>query len=378
MERLVFFPLSSRARRRTINLIHTTIMQTTLYFREGGSDKVYQVEIRGCGNSTYQVYASWGRRGSTLQTALKSPHPTILVEANRLYTRLVASKVAKGYFGGEAGTLYHGTELQGLDTGVRCQLLNPVPEEEVEELLSDSRYVLQEKFDGVRMLIRKTGKEVMGINRRGLLIPLPEPILHAAQAHPFDFLLDGEGVGDVFHAFDLLELESRDCRERPYLDRYLDLLRYFESSKSLKLALTADTCEQRKKLFHSLREAGAEGVVLKDRFAPHNPGRPASGGSQLKFKFVNTATFIVSSINKRRSVGIALLDGKEQRPAGNVTIPAKLEIPEVGELIEVRYLYAFAESGSIYQPVFLRKRDDVDHADCSVDQLHFKASVRVA
>ena len=111
-------------------------------------------------------------------------------------------------------------------------------------------------------------------------------------------------------------------------------------------------------MFDTLRTTGAEGVVFKDMDSRFKPGRPNSGGSHLKFKFVTTASFIVGAINQRRSVALVLLDGDKHVPAGNVTIPPDHEIPAPGDTVEVRFLYAFPESGCIYQPVYRGKRDD--------------------
>ncbi|MEO7101038.1 MAG: hypothetical protein ABI162_16905 [Luteolibacter sp.] len=44
----------------------------------------------------------------------------------------------------------------------------------------------------------------------------------------------------------------------------------------------------------------------------------------------------------------------------------------------VRYLYAFRESGSLYQPVYLGRRDDVPQTDCTTDQLKYKTSAAAA
>ena len=45
---------------------------------------------------------------------------------------------------------------------------------------------------------------------------------------------------------------------------------------------------------------------------------------------------------------------------------------KAGDTVEVRFLYAFPESGCIYQPVYRGKRDDIDPADCHVRQLKYK------
>src|SRR5690606_22669522 len=138
--------------------------------------------------------------------------------------KLIASKLAKGYTPAEDGTPYHATDNEGRDSGVRPQLLNSVEESELPRLLGDSRHILQEKHDGKRMLVRKLGKDVHGINRRGLIVALPQPIAEAALCIPVDFLIDGEAVGDVLHAFDLLQVKGNDVWDRSYLDRFAGLL----------------------------------------------------------------------------------------------------------------------------------------------------------
>jgi len=73
-------------------------------------------------------------------------------------------------------------------------------------------WAMQEKFDGRRVLVRKAGAEIHGINRKGLLIGLPSPIVVGAHKIGSDFILDGECIGDVLYAFDLLEWDGEDYR----------------------------------------------------------------------------------------------------------------------------------------------------------------------
>ena len=125
--------------------------------------------------------------------------------------------------------------------------------------------------------------------------------------------------------------------------------------------------------YEELRSTGAEGIVFKDINAPYSPGRPNSGGPQLKFKFVETASFIVTGHNDKRSVTLGLHNNETLQPAGSVSIPPNQEIPPIGSAVEVRYLYAFRESGSIYQPFYLGTRDDIPADECSTTQLKYKA-----
>jgi len=113
-------------------------------------------------------------------------------------------------------------------------------------------------------------------------------------------------------------------------------------------------------------------VVFKRIGAAYSSGRPNSGGDQFKFKFVETASVIVNAINAKRSVAIAVWENASLIPCGNVTIPADQPIPQVGDMAEIRYLYAMPDSGSLFQPVYLGVRDDIAAAECTRDQLKFR------
>ena len=147
----------------------------TLYYREGSSDKVYQAAIEPQGDLFLVTYA-FGRRGSTLSPGSKTSEPVDLDTATRIYTKLVNEKKAKGYTEGPEGTPYQHTAIQDRVTGLLPQLLNPIDEDQVNLLLMDDGWAMQEKFDGRRMLIRKDHAEVHGINKKGLLIGLPETV----------------------------------------------------------------------------------------------------------------------------------------------------------------------------------------------------------
>ena len=85
---------------------------------------------------------------------------------------------------------------------------------------------------------------------------------------------------------------------------------------------------------------------------------------------------MVIALNQKRSVEIGLLREDGWHSAGNVTVPPSHLPPQVGDVVEVRYLYAFPESGAVYQPVFLGVRADVDASQCLASQLKFKSTER--
>ncbi|MBN8459825.1 MAG: WGR domain-containing protein [Verrucomicrobia bacterium] len=352
----------------------TTLNSTSLYFREGNSDKEYHAAIEPRGDG-YIVTFAYGRRGSTLTTGTKTTAPVSMAEATKVFDKLVASKVAKGYrpIANTNAPVYQQTGNEGADTGIRCQLLNPVDGTELERLLDDDRHCLQQKHDGRRLLVHKQGLRITGINRRGLETSIPGPIRDAVAAIGHDLLIDGEAAGDTLHAFDLLELGGTDLRPTGYLDRYHSLLALCgDSLPGINVVATTVDPADKRRMFGNCRDTGCEGVVLKRMDAPFAPGRPASGGPQLKYKFVEAASFIVTGINAKRSVTLGLHDGAKQVSAGNVTIPPNHAIPQLGTVVDVKYLYAFRESGAIYQPVYLGPRADIPAAECVTDQLKYK------
>lgn len=334
------------------------ISRADLYFKEGSSDKVYHATVEPK-DGKFVVNFSYGRRGSALVAGTKTNQPVTLEEATKAFERLVGSKLAKGYRRMESGDqTIPQAELPDTPTEIQCVLLNPVDENEAQALIEDKNWSAQPKFDGVRfMLGRKDGK-VYALNRKGKQTSVPNQI--QKDAPELNFLLDGELVGDTLYAFDILELDGNCLRKMPLEERSRILEEIVIDSENI-VFVPLTTGKQKKQLHESLKNDNAEGIVFKKLKAPYNVGRPASGGNYLKFKFYSTASCRVSKVNQKRSVSLVMECGTE---VGNVTIPANHEIPEKGDTVEVRYLYAY-KGGSLYQPTYLGKRDDVDpdHSD---------------
>lgn len=53
---------------------------------------------------------------------------------------------------------------------------------------------------------------------------------------------------------------------------------------------------------------------------------------------------------------------------GNVTISENFTVPDVGSLVEIRFLYRY-EFGCFEQPVYLGSRTDIDVDDAVVSQI---------
>lgn len=347
----------------------------TLYCTEGSSDKVYTASIEETPNGFLVAFA-YGRRGNALTTGIKTATPIPYSEAKQIFDRLVREKTSKGYKPAEQDTAYIDASREQRDTGLRPQLLNPIEEHEAIGLLSDPDYWMQEKHDGRRSLIRKHSAEIIATNRMGLSIGLLDAVLHSAKSIAHDFTIDGELMGDSLLAFDLLSLDGHTITHLRYSTRLEQLhLTFSTQNRGIIVIPTAKTTNEKQTLYAQLHRANKEGVVFKRNDAPYTPGRPHSGGDQLKFKFYATCSAIAATgRNGKRSIALELFDGQQIRQIGNVTVPANQDIPQPGQIVEIQYLYAYPH-GALYQPVLLGIRDDIEREACTISHIKFKAPV---
>lgn len=348
-----------------------------LQFIEGASCKEYRLSLEEKGG-TYDVLVAWGRIGSTLQTGIKASGVT-LPEAQKAYDKILKEKTAKGYTpDGSTSGLTSGigssiiTDAQQRDTGIYPQLLVAITEDEAETYLTNDNWTAQEKFNGKRMSVKKSNLEIFAANKKGQKVGFPDAIAKAVATFSSSFLADGEAIGERLHAFDLLELNGTDLRPYAYSDRLTYLQDLLKDSKTVVVAKTAIGTTAKRKLMAELKAAKKEGIVFKQLSAPWSAGRPESGGPAIKCKFWASCSCVVLAHNAKRSV-VAGLDGQS---IGNVTIPPNKAIPEVGQVIEVQYLYIAKIGGSLYQPKYIGPRDDVDANECTFAQQKLKVTAQ--
>lgn len=349
-----------------------TLPHIELEFREGTSDKVYRACVEQSGGG-YVVNFAYGRRGSTLNTGTKTLQPVPYDESVRVYEKLVQSKTAKGYkpIAGAQPSTGIGTsvtERDRRDTGLRAQLLNPITEDEAETYLGNDHWCAQEKYDGKRLTLRRSGTEIVAANRDGLAIGFPNTLALALSRIAGAFVIDGESVGETFYAFDLLETGADDLRQSPYRIRLATLQAQFGKLGGPIVVAKTVIGPGKRAFLAELKVARKEGIVFKDLRASWQPGRPASGGGALKCKFWASCSCVVANVNARRSVALEL----GGRPVGNVTIPPNHDMPAVGRVVEIRYLYVTGPGGSLYQPIYLGVRDDVRITDCTEERQRLK------
>lgn len=73
------------------------IKQISLYFQDDRSDKVYEVDLCQVREDSYLVNFRYGRRGSNLKDGTKTDVGVPLAQAEKIFDKLVAEKVKKGY-----------------------------------------------------------------------------------------------------------------------------------------------------------------------------------------------------------------------------------------------------------------------------------------
>lgn len=355
-----------------------------LFYQYGSSDKVYQVQLKEL-KGGWVVNFQYGRRGSSLVGGTKTADPVSYGMAKRKYDTLIRQKRGKGYTPGEGEVPYMHSEDIGEVTGFVPQLLTQVTEEQALALYDNYDIWLQIKHDGERRGVLCSPDEFLGSNRKGLKTPLAKSITEDLArfygASRMSEILDTEDMGDYVVIFDILA----SMEDTAVFRQRADALKTFRSqAHALRLTnLIVDEPYQPPSKGDMLtfiidaRNAGEEGVVIRDGNSVYTPGKPNSGGPAWKLKFYEDATCRVSSRHPtKRSVSLELWD-KQARKAGwihvgNCAIPANKPIPDPGDLVEIRYLYAY-EGGSLYQPQFKGVRTDVDVSAAETSQLKYKS-----
>jgi bifunctional non-homologous end joining protein LigD len=371
----------------------TLVRSIKLFFQEGTSDKVYHAHLYDEGGGTFTVEVEWGRRGASLNKGKKAVSVP-REKAEKAFASLVREKRNKGYEemtaevkpAAEAPPEGQGSGSRATGVrkriGIAAQLLNAIEEAQALALLADEHHVAQQKLDGNRVIVH-VGEKVFGTNRAGQVTTLHHDIIEGASYLPRGTVLDGEVVtttdGPTYFLFDVLSIGSSDVRQEGYLARWSRLMDDLEPGLSgpIRVLECAHTAKEKHSLFERLRASKAEGIVFKHKHAPYTSGRPASGGTQLKHKFVKAADVVLVE-NAGNAYRMVVRDGKKWRDVGKVfagtTNASRKEIDSriaAGERLvaEVKYLYA-TDDDQLFQPVFVRLRDDKEEEACILGQLH--------
>lgn len=346
-----------------------TDKRISLYCTEGGSDKVYVLELEPKDGGLWTVEAQWGRRGGPMQTGTKTPKPVSRADAEKVYAKTMAEKLGKGYHEGADAPAFSQVK-DAVDTGVRPMLLTPDGEESLDKYIVDEEWAGQQKMNGKRILL-KAGNEVVGINRRGLECPIPEELAKAVRGS--NKLFDGELMGSEYHVFDLLAEGPSfkvNHRQEALTQRFGETYRAVKALKSdlVQIVDLVTGSHEKRKLVEKLKSGRKEGVVFKRQNGLYIPGKVESLAKSfaVKIKFYAEGSFLVMGWTKgKSSVTVALVDPKtgSQFPVGSVTVAQKyVDQVDTEKVIRVRYLYG-TEADQLYQPTL----DPDDHGSVLSD-----------
>ena len=338
----------------------------TLWCTDGGSDKEYRIHLTATGDAWDVSYEN-GRRGRALQGGNKTSTPVPFAQAEKIFDKILREKIAKGYTQQADGKRFAGTTFEARDSGLAPMLPSPIDLADLELLLSDNAWIGQPKFDGENRIVVITTENITGVNRKGLFTPIPVTWdTVGSGASPGRTVICGEQVGDRLVAFDIIEHCGIDLRSRSYDDRHVYLVNACAFILWIDVAPYAHGRTAKTAMLRQIELAHGEGIVFKRLFTPFETGRSSHS---LKYKFEETATFIVTATNEQRSVKLGLIGPNGRiEDLGSVTIPANRSIPDVGELVEASFMYRF-EDGALMQPKFLGSRGDIDRADCVTSQI---------
>lgn len=389
----------------------TVIERITLGYTAGNSDKTYRLTLvrYGPGSGSgglYGVVTDYGRRGAAQKRGSGTKTPTSLVQAQQMFTKLLKQKQAKGY--AIEGRAVIDTQDAPAETVAAiapaptpapwfdAQLLTAAGEAEVRAMVAahPGRYYVQIKRDGERRGVKIDGEGVAGANRRGMTCPVSEALASDARLIGVTMrdggtmILDGEDCGSAggYYAFDMLD-RNGDLRALPFRERAERLKRLAEVVRikaiggvTVDVPVRLDRPEQFDSFVRQTRLTNQEGIVVKDGEATYEAGRQGKGGLALKVKYVESATVIViAQSDHRRSVEVAVKDDTgETVGVGRCTIPVNHAVPEVGDVVEVGYLWAMPRSRALYQPVYKGLRRDVGAEAATLDQIKFKTEAVAA
>ena len=359
----------------------TMTRSISLQFKQGGSDKVYHVQLNKIPPG-WVVNFQYGRRGNALTAGTKTAVPVELAEAESIYDKIVAEKIGKGYIVVGSGSQSHvGTASAEIITEMLPQLLTEISEDEAEKYITDDDYCAQEKLDGRNKTLRLKDGIITSTNKKGQSVPTPDAVHKQAVFAKRDFIAQAEHIGDVYHVHNVSSYDGLSIADEPYNHRLAKAVILFPwTEMPVRVVETAGTTEEKRAMFKLLKKRGCEGIVFKRKDAKFQAGYT---DTQFKCKFWKSLSARIRTIRPggKESIECELWNIKEScwQTCGNVTVLKRglIDTLKIGMKVEVKYLYAVRGSDILYQPSPCMtgdtfRRDDVEDYECSTRQLKYK------
>ena len=203
-------------------------------------------------------------------------------------------------------------------------------------------WIAEEKYDGIRLLAYKEGRDVSLVTRNDIdrtadfptvaeaIAKLPAPtllldgevvIFDEAHVSRFQLLQRRAGAAPVYAVFDCLFARARDLRRLPLAERREILEREVRAGDALVVARRLPGTGR--EAFEAARRMGLEGIVLKNESSPYEAGTRSR--AWLKVKLRAEEEFVIGGYTPpagaRKYIGALLVgawDGARLRYAGKV------------------------------------------------------------
>jgi bifunctional non-homologous end joining protein LigD len=149
--------------------------------------------------------------------------------------------------------------------------LEPMAATLTQDRFAGGDWLFERKFDGIRLLAFKRGKDVKLYSRNRLLQNSPQIATAVAAVNAKELILDGEVTWDGhsgYHVFDILWLDGKNTTQLPLEERRA-LLKKLHFTAPLKRVTLLDDPEP----WERARREGWEGVIAKRRGSPYEHRR---------------------------------------------------------------------------------------------------------
>jgi ATP-dependent DNA ligase len=243
--------------------------------------------------------------------------------------------------------------------------------------------VCEQKFDGIRVFLFKSGEKLIVSSKRGeLYTPKSSPKVFSTVPEfvhaPHRMILDGEYVakkGGLF-LFDVLQVDDRDVRVLPLSERKKILHQILRGNNVEVKATTARSFEQIVAIKERSVKKGSEGIIVKNPASTYG-----QANSWLKLKRFDTIDCFVTAYErtpemKQTGVPHSWLiavndDGGRRVDIGKVGAFVEGVDPRqvmVGSVVEVRFNLV-TEDTKLRGAFILRVRHDKVPSECLLSQL---------
>jgi ATP-dependent DNA ligase len=149
--------------------------------------------------------------------------------------------------------------------------LEPMAATLTEDRFTGDDWVFERKYDGIRLLAYKRGKNVKLYSRNRLLQDIPRIEAAIGELAVKDAILDGEVAWDrqsEYHVFDVLWLDGKSTTSLPLEERRALLRSLHFKAPLRRVDLVTD-----KEPWERARREGWEGVIAKRRGSPYEHRR---------------------------------------------------------------------------------------------------------